>query len=688
MAPAPPLKWLVDDWLALIEEAKKSRHDQFGQYAEECDKFYDTAHNWMWKDQYARGPQGFVEGAGEIPFPTFQMTVNRVFEAVALFGPSMFQRYPQATVTPNYPPMMPPELVGVMPDQPEYEALIQSQQQDKQIRQIVASLKEYYLSWLQVETDKKRHARRSITEALVAGAGYSLTELFTPAGGDVSYPRSRHISWRQVLKDPDAKYEEDVQWIAIEWTHAINQVEEKFRLPPGSLHGQLQSIQAQSTRRGRVEAKTLNSQGKSFDLIKYYEIYSKNGIGDKLKKARGDRDLSGFGRYVRLVVAKGIHFPLNLPTEIVSDPEQAIEATQWPIPFWLDEASGGWPTTELSYYDKSSSVWPVSLFKPAIGWMRFINWCMSFLADKVAATAHDYIAVMKSAAKEIKDQLLNQKGPVKLIELSELLGTNINQVITMLDKPPFDVNIYRMVESALEFVDKTTGLTELVYGLSSSQMRSATEAGIRNDRVSVRPDDMTEKTEDWYSATMAKECMTAATLLEPQDLHGVLGDMGTEVFTQHVLEQGPELVVRDYRYRIAAGSTRKPNKQMLLQGLNDFGRVTGVVMQQFAMAGITEPWNAFAMDVAKALDLPDPERYVVQMPPPEQQGPSPEEVEAEQSQQKHEQELTQSEQRHTQDMEQGRAKAMLDLLGQRQKLEVAKQQAKVKAKASTNGAKK
>lgn len=679
--PSHPLRATVLDWLAVIKEGTRCRHERFGQYAEECEKFYDSAHNWMWKNEYSRGPQGFVESAGDIPYPTFHMTVNRVFEAVALFGPAMFQRYPQATVTPQSPPRIPPELYGIPPQTPQYDAMMGMQEQDRQVKSIIASLKEHYLNWLQVETNKKRHARRSITEALVAGTGVFFHELYQSPGSVVRAPRSRHISWRQLIKDPDARYDEDIQWIAVQWTHPVNLVEEKFGLPPGSLKGHQQSKRSQVSRQGVKDAKARGVGGESFDLLTYYEVYSKNGAGDKLKRAKTDYDLESLGKFVRLVVAENIPYPLNLPDEVLNDPEAVLDAVQWPIPFWLDEVSGnGWPVTELSYYDKSASVWGVSLFKPVIGWMRFVNWCMSFLADKVAASSHDYVAVMKSAAKEIKEQLLTQKGPIKLIEISEMMGQNINQVITLLQKPTFDVAIYKMVESAMEQIDKGTGLTDLVYGLSSTQMRSAQESIIKDDRVSVRPDDMAQNTEDWYSVSLWKEMMTAAWLLEREDVSGVLGEMGSEVFERFVLSESPEAVVRDYTYRIISGSAKKPNKAAILRGLTEFGNVIMPVLQQFATQGITEPWNAYVLDVAKAMEIQEPERYLVALPPPEAQGPSPEQVKLVNEQQKHEQKMVHAEDEHDQTMEFEREKMNLQLQGQRQKNAVA-----ARKKASSNG---
>lgn len=680
-----PLKWLCDNWLALFDEAAKIRHEQFGQWAEECERFYDTTPNWMWRQVNARGPNGYLSGS-DAPRPTFQMTINRVFEAVALFGPAMLQRYPQVTVTPIDYPFIPPEMLGIQPESPEYEAVVYQQQQTNGVKAVTSELLAHYLNWVQVETGKKTHARRSITGALTTGLGILFNELYSPPGASIQYPRSRHISWRQLLKDPDAKLAEDVQWICIEWKVPVNKAEERFGLPPGTLKGHLQSVQSQQSGRGRRDAKKNDDTG-SFDILHYFELYSKNGAGDKLKRTgkSAPYDLSQLGNYVRLAFAKNVPFPLNLHPSI-TDPEQILAACEWPAPLWLDDADGkGWPISELMYYDKDSCVWPVSLFKPVIGPMRFVNWVMSFMADKVAANAHDYIAISKAAAKDVRDQLLNQTGPVKMIELSETLGVDINKIITRLQQSPPSVEVFRMAADMMEIIDKGTGLTELVYGLTGSQMRSATEAGMRNDRVSVRPDDMADKTDDWYSEAAMKEMAIAAALLDAEDVAPVLGPFATPVFERQILAAHPEQIMRDFSYRIAAGSARKPNKTMILQGLNDFGRVAAPVMQQMAVAGIMGPWNAFAMDVAKALDLKDPERYLAELPQ-QPEGPSPGETEMQQQQDEHDQELAHKDESHDQEMEFAREKLQLDLLGQRQKLAADKEEAKIKQQTARRAA--
>lgn len=622
---------MVNLWLEKVEEAKKLKHDRFQQYADEAMRFYDGAHNFMWEESYASGDSGFLAkdsfGSGGVPH--FKMTVNRVFEAVALFGPTLFARYPQVMVSPVNPPLVSPEAMGLNPQDPQqgmmYQQLMMQSQYEKSVRKSCSEVKAHYLNWLQVETDKKTQGRRAITESIIKGLGLMYTELYQPPGSSIRYPRSVYLNADDYLKDPDAAYQEDVEWIAIRREQPVHRVEEKFGLPPGSIRGQKQSMESQAFKQSKRDVKSKKEKTSSFDLIEYWEIYSKSGFGDKLKsspkkvKIDSGIDTSKFGRFCYLAVSKDVPYPLNMPTEAIKqeDEDSLFIRAQWPVPFWTDTGLGnGWPVSELYYYEKPGCVWPISLIKPAIGELRFVNWCMSFLADRVAASCTTYVGIMKSAGEEIQRQLAQDSGPFKLIEISEVVGRSINDLISFVQAPAFSMDIWKMVAEVLEMIDKRTGLTELVYGLAGKQMRSAREADIRDANVSIRPDDMAEKVEDWLSQTCMKEMETIAWLGKPEDVYPALGQAGTSVFLNSIQGQEFERLVRDYSYRIEAGSAKKPNKANRLSQLNEFGRIALPVMQAYAMQGITNPWNAFVQDYSKALDL-DGEPYIVQIPPPQ-----------------------------------------------------------------------
>lgn len=627
MAENHPLAGLCETWLELIVDAKKQRWDRWGQYAAEMYKFYNGAHNFMWRTEYARAEGGFLDQSAAVPLPRFLMSIGKVSDGVDLFGPALIHQYPEVLVTPVRRPVCDPQLLGLDPQDPQAavyaEQILGEQEQERRLTEAVASHKQFYLNWVQREAGKKKQARRAIVDAIVKGIGCFVTQLYSPRGSAISYPRSRYLSPNQLIKDPDARHPEELQWMAIEWTVPANLLERKFGLEPGALKGHMQSREAQASEQGRRDAK--GNRKESYDLVTYYELFSKNGCGQRLKGLQdakrlepGLREwLEQVGDFGYLVLVKGIKYPLNLHPKLLaeSDPEAVFQAAQWPIPFWRDEGSSNdWPVSELTFKEDPEDVWGISIFKPALGFIRFCNWCLSFLADKVAANACDYIGVMKAAADDIQEQLAQQQGPLRLIKIDSQFGQKISDLVTLIGKPGFDTAIWTMVQESFEQIDKTTGLSDLLYGQTARQMRSGTEAGILGENSQIRPSDMAQKADDWYAEAAAKEMQAAIWLLERQDLEPVLGRYGAEFWERHIATEDFDAVVRDYKYTLAAGSARKPNRAQKLRGLTDLGQFIIPALQAYAMGGQVEPWNNFASAMADALEVPG-EGFLLQGPP-------------------------------------------------------------------------
>jgi len=609
--PEFPLAQVCTEWLRLIKSAKDTKQRRFGQYADECYRFYNGDPNWMWNKLQVK-QSGWLDDDGGAAIPNFKIQVNKVSDAVDLFGPAMIHQYPTVMVTCVNPPVLPPEALGLNPQDPaalqQYQLLMMQDHAQKQVKESVAKVSQHYLNWVQFESGKKES-------------------------------RSRHISIDQVIKDPDAKRREDVQWIAIEWTEPVNLVEEKFGLRPGTLKGNLQSKASQNTELGRKEAKSGKQDAQSYDLITYYEVFSKNGFGHNLKNnkhmpAAVKEIVASWGDFTYGVYAKGVKFPLNLPTEVLmtQDNETLAGLAQWPIPFWLDDGTGDdWPITEVWFKEDPNCVWPISIFKPVIGEIRFGNWCMSFLADKAANSAIDYVGVLKSAAEEIQEQLQRKNGGTRLLEISADNGGRIQDYVSFLQRPGSNVmDLWNVVRQVMLEIDKRTGLTDLVYGQSARQMRSATEADVLQENTSIRPDNMARKCEDWYSLMAKKELQAAAWALGPESIAPAVGPVGAHVFVQHMQTADFDSLARDYSYRLAAGSARKP----------------------------------YLSNFAEAMDL-DPEPFLVRLPEPQPEQeqppqPSPEEVLAYQQKaaemelklQERQLELEMTEDRHAQGLQQ------------------------------------
>lgn len=716
-----PQKALCEAWLGKIELALQKKKTEFGQYADECAKFYDGPPDWMWNDEKtAAKERGWLAQGATLP--NFRIQLNKPFEAVSRFGPALFHQYPTVLVNPSARPDVAPEALGMDFNVPEmaqqYEMLQQQKGMDAAVRQTHANIGMFYLNTLQRVTNKKQHCREGITDGIVRGIGLTHTKLYSPRGSAVRYPRSERINECDYVKDSDATRNEDVQWMAVRCVAPKNIVAEQYGLHEGDLKGHFQSHDAQSTKRGKSEAK--NGKGgdnKSFDLVEYWEIYSKNGFGDKLTNFSDKADVpdySAFGPYCYLVVARGVPFPLNLPPWALEEESDAImERVAWPIPFWIPPLCD-WPVSELGFYSKSGSIWPISPMKPLIGPIRFVNWCLSFLADKCASAGTDYIVALKAAAEAIKTQLETGVGPYKLLEMpadiAEAAG-GVDKMVSVLQSPNFQQGLWQMVAQMMDVIDRLSGLNELLAGMTQTQMRSAEEASVKQANTQIIPDDMAQRVEDWLTLQAKKEMLAAHWLLTREDVQPIVGEEAAYVWETQMATQDVEQIISDFEYTIEAGSARKPNIANKRQAVMEYGQAWGAVLAEMAGSGNVGPWNAFHRMLGEVTQT-DMSEFMLQPPDPNvPPPPTPEEIKMQTEQaklgmdqermqmdlagkeaelqmnaQEHQQNLIFDAARFSLEMQQDKAKAKQDLALQRQKGQAQVAAAKAKARVpSRNG---
>ena len=86
------------------------------------------------------------------------------------------------------------------------------------------------------------------------------------------------------------------------------------------------------------------------------------------------------------------------------------------IPYWCDE----WPFSRLHFHDKPKCVAYIN-DKASYRKLRFVNWCMSFLADKVAAASTTYVAIAKAAGAEIQTRLNRVLAHTRISRLAKSL---------------------------------------------------------------------------------------------------------------------------------------------------------------------------------------------------------------------------------------------------------------------------
>ena len=530
-------------------------------------------------------------------------------------------------------------------------ALVQQIELENALAKAKAELLSNYLNYTPNELDLKSEMRLAIDESLVKGRGCMWTEFYqSPGNTQAKMIGSFFETVDNLLIDPDMPQMRDAKWIARKRILPVWEIEKKYQLPPGLIKG---SMETTDTIAG-IEAGPLSAEkkkGETADLAVIWEIWSRMGMGVRLRPgqanlALGDAEkiTEAFGDYVYLVLCEKCDWPLNLPAEIVEaaltldqeNPQlqaQAMEAlapfVQWPIPFWQDDE---WPVTPIDLHPLFDSPWPMNHLKPALGEQNFLDWAYSFLASKVKNTSRDFIAVLKSAGEEIREQI-ERGGDLSILEL-DATNKSVSELIQFFQHPPMNQDLTNIVQMVERNFEKRTGMTEGMYGQSAAAYRSAAEAGLKGQMMQIRPDDMAERVEHAAGLIARKEAIAARMFLTGQDVLAIVGSYGAQFWDQQIRTNDYDAINREFDYRIEAQSARKPNREAEIGNTDSGAQFLMPILQQIAQQfGIWGPLNAFMRDWAKARGytvedyLVDPtllqqqQQQQMQPVPPEQQPP-------------------------------------------------------------------
>lgn len=637
-----PLGPIVQKWRDKLKLAAEVKWKRFGEDAAEAARFYNGPHDFLFEGK--KPSRGFVVDEENVAAPSFAMTVNKASELVQLFGPILYHKNPVRQVNARKVPEIPQSLVmsqvqqqvaaygfdmadPMVAAQAQQQAMMMAQamyanaqNQTVALREIDkarADLLAFYLNYTPNALDLKTEARQAIDEALIKGMGCLWTELYRPEGLDVTMVGTFYDTVDNLLIDPDAESLRDAKWVARRCIHPIWRVEDDYKLPRGTLRGNMESLNHFAEEMSDEDREYNKRTGRSNDLMVYWKIYSKMGIGGRLEGVPKQlRDtLEVFGNFCYLVVCDELPYPLNLPPQTTEIPGAPVDqAIQWPTPFWAD---GTWPFTPIAFHWVPRCPWPMSHLKPAMGELKFLDWIYSFVASKIRIACRDFLAVQKSASAELKEIILSGRD-YTLVEIEKQHGKTIQDVVQFLQHPQFNNSIWDVVQAVERNFAQRTGLSELMYGATAHQYRSAAEAETKRSQINIRPDDMASLVEEAMTEVARKEALAARWHLQAdKDIQPVMGPIGAQLWGQLVESSDPAAVLYQLEYRIEAGSARKPNKdrdaanlqqamQILLQPFFQYGTMTGDV----------NPLNKLIGDWAKAIDM-DPEGYMLMpLPPP------------------------------------------------------------------------
>jgi hypothetical protein len=628
------LKPLVTAWLGRINQAEEAR-TPWKKLGDECMHFYEATANFLWD---ASSQHKFWEGVTQ---PTFRVVIAKAFELVAQIGPTLFFRAPRRKVSPRRANALPPEMFGDIQNDPQAQAVYQQYQTEMSAEmQADVSRATMLETWLNYTPDQmpggglEEHVERAIVEALIRGRGVLWPQPYQVPGSDRTLTGLFYDTVENLYIDPDAERLEDARWFARRRIENYRKVEDRFGLPRNSLRGKttLDSLWAAS-----ATAQAKPNDVKAKDLIVYYEIYSKNGPGcdcTGLDWRISEHLQEVVGEYAYLAICPSCDYPLNMPADMLTsgaNDEQVRDAMQWPIPFW---AGNHLPFVPLDFYPSTRSVWPMPPLAPGIGELKFLNVMISHLCNRIWMSSRDFIAVAKSAQKEV-ERIIREGQDLSILPVSDH-HEDISKMIKFLDQPNINVDAWHIIDRVAQMFDKRTGLTDLVYGLTAAQSRSAEDAATKRQAISARPDHMARKVEKWMARASSMEAFCTRWFVEAKDVAPLIGNTAANLWSWLIDSQDVDLVVREMEYTVVAGSGRRRNHELELSNLNqalqfffpEMSKHADITTDVSALNSLIQRWG----DAAQ-IDLSD----VVLQPrmPPAPEGPNPAEIEMQMRQEEH-----------------------------------------------------
>lgn len=571
---AQPLSDLLSSicsvWTGQIERAKKVKERQFDKTARRAWKFYgDSDHEFLF-----RSPDGSVAVGDDRPLlrrPDYVVSVNLVSEYCRMMLPYIHYRIPHRQVQPRRP-MMPVSLLPFAP------MLDQQRQQDAVVSDLLGWVLNYTPSLFRLF----EQTRLASTEALVKGRGIVWHEMVDGLVG------SFYDTVDDLLVDPDSEQWHQAGWICRRRRLPAHVVSEIYRIPTNKIRGSMTSERSEARHDAEDQTYGANrNDPDAKDICTFYEVYSRIGLGGafdtsspELKAVSKD----AVGRHVYLAVMPGMDSPLNFHRDSIDvetlTEEDVKSRLAWPIPFHGNYVNP-WPCTPLDFYRHPRRNWPTSPLESSLPLQTFIDVVCSFLMGRVSRTCRDLIFASEGLDSRILDAL--RYGKDQEVITHDQTNAELHNLAHVLQFPSVNPDLFKTLELAQELFRQNTGLVELMYGASSRQMRSSAEAQIKQQNMSVRPEDMADRVESWMTDIAAAEATGTRLLVSPQrfgELAGEPSAMGmlgplSQAWSQLVNTDDPRRAAAELAYTVEAGSGRKKN---LGQMIEDMGNAMQFIM--------------------------------------------------------------------------------------------------------------
>lgn len=617
--PAEFLRPIVTNWMAKLEAAQRARQS-WSEQASECRMFYNRSAAAMWNPEYSKK---FWKG---IEPPRFRIALNLAYEYVAVFAPYLMWDLPHRTVEPKRSMNLPPSVFGGE-QSPLFSAYQQETAMMRDTDTAVAWFMQDWLNYCAGEMPQgglMAHSELSLVDALLTGRGTQWSRPYKMAGSQRTLVGSFYEAPERLLIDPDFNNLRDARWIGLLHIDHHNTLEKRFGHPENSLKGR---ATLESTWQSSTVSANQRLSGQSSDLIVWWEIWSKCGAGarntdintgirDNLERTLGD--------YCYLCVSSSIPFPLNCSADFLKSgatPEDVKRKFAWPVPTWTDNR---WPVNCLDFYantdpEDPGAAWPLPPLAPAMGEIKFLNFLIPWLANRIWSSSRDFWAVLGPHYDHYLKYL--RDGSDQTVIPTPAMVDDVRKAISVLQQPETRADAWRIVDVVMDLFRRRTGLIDFAYGMNQGGTQERTAEGVMAKRefVSARPDYMQKKVVAYHGELASLEAFITRLFVTGQDVQPRYGQIGAMAWEQLIRSTDVELVVRQMDYTVAASSVRRPNRDRDIANFGQFSQYYLGLAQQYAQAtGNWEPVNGL-IDIWGELHDMRVERMMFPPPQPDPQ---------------------------------------------------------------------
>ena len=606
------MKPLIASWKNAIEASRKARQG-WADTAELCRHFHSSGQGFMWKPEFRN------KYFKNLPEGRFQINISKAWEYTSIVGPTLMADYPLRYVT-NYERLEIPQefwpdpMMGQMWMEEEARELAQSTTRN--------NLMQYYLNYSQREQPGGgllAECEQCIVDACITGRGLLRVDPYEPVGGTGRLTGSFRVDPMKFYIDPNCTRTNltDAKWVCIEHTTPHWELERRFGWPADSL----KKYATKMTKQAAVTSVISPNASSTMDMVTWYECFSKMGVGTRFKDCKMTQWHEAFEASVKdyAYVCFNPSMPelLNVRSDFLeqADLEQVKNAFDWPVRYYND---GRWPVASLDFWIRPDAPYPIAPIAMGLGELICMNVFVSKMADRAYQDSLTKAALVQELAEDAAQKLLSYHDEV--VTLNPMVGRNINEMVSYLQRPPMNQDVFHMLEYMSNSFDKRVGLTELMYGLNpgGKVSRTAADATLKGEAVNTRPEFMRSKVGAWLTEDANLERIAAAEHVAGETLVPLLGTSGSQLWTQLITQADPIVYMREMRCRIEASSIKRPNKEKEIQNTQQLAQLLLPVGQWYAqMTQNTTPLNAVIEKICKSLDENSEGWLMPEIPPPQ-----------------------------------------------------------------------